>query len=97
MIVVVARTSTGPGDRRGGLTLLVVEDGMPGFTRGRKLEKLGLRGAGHRRAVLRRRARPGRQPAGEEGEAFGYLGRNLPQERLAIAVGSVSRPRRRSR
>ena len=67
---------------------------MPGFTEGRKLDKIGLQGAGHRRAVLRRR--PGsRRPTvlGEEGEAFGYLGHNLPQERLTIAVGSVAQAR----
>ena len=37
LVIVVARTSTDPDNRRRGLTLLVVEDGMPGFTRGRAL------------------------------------------------------------
>ena len=41
LVVVVARTSTDPDNRRAGLTLLVVEDGMSGFTRGRELEKMG--------------------------------------------------------
>jgi alkylation response protein AidB-like acyl-CoA dehydrogenase len=43
LVIVVARTSTDPGDRRAGLTLLVVEDGMPGFTRGRVLNKMGIK------------------------------------------------------
>jgi alkylation response protein AidB-like acyl-CoA dehydrogenase len=30
---------------------------------------------------------------GEEGEAFGYLGHNLPQERMTVAVGSVAQAR----
>jgi acyl-CoA dehydrogenase len=30
---------------------------------------------------------------GEEGAAFGYLGRNLPQERMTVAVGSVAQAR----
>ena len=41
LVIVVARTSTDPDNRRKGLTLLVVEDGMEGFTRGRKLDKIG--------------------------------------------------------
>jgi acyl-CoA dehydrogenase len=41
--IVVARTSTDPENRRRGLTLLVVEDGMPGFPRGRELEKMGCK------------------------------------------------------
>ncbi|MFI5798054.1 acyl-CoA dehydrogenase family protein [Streptomyces sp. NPDC051677] len=43
LVIVVARTASDPGDRRSGLTLLVVEDGMPGFTRGRVLDKMGIR------------------------------------------------------
>src|SRR3954454_25201868 len=34
LVIVVTRTSTDESNRRAGLTLLVVEDGMPGFTRG---------------------------------------------------------------
>jgi acyl-CoA dehydrogenase len=44
LVIVVCRTSdASPDDRRRGLTLLVVEDGMPGFGKGRKLDKIGLR------------------------------------------------------
>ena len=41
LVITVARTATDPDNRRKGLTLLVVEDGMPGFTRGRELDKMG--------------------------------------------------------
>ena len=43
LVIVVARTATDPDNRRKGLTLFVVEDGMPGFTRGRELEKMGCK------------------------------------------------------
>jgi acyl-CoA dehydrogenase len=33
---------------------------------------------------------PAANRLGEEGAAFGYLGHNLPQERMTIAVGSVA-------
>ena len=67
LVVVVARTSRDAADRRGGLTLLVVEDGMPGLLPRPQAGEAGPALAGHRRAVLRRRARPGRQPAGRGG------------------------------
>jgi acyl-CoA dehydrogenase len=43
LVIVVARTSTDPDNRRRGLTLLVVEDGMPGFVKGRALDKMGCK------------------------------------------------------
>ena len=42
-MIVVARTSTDPDNRRKGLTLFVVEDGMAGFSRGRELDKMGCK------------------------------------------------------
>jgi acyl-CoA dehydrogenase len=88
LVVVVARTSRDASDRRGGLTLLVVEDGMPGFSRGRKLEKLGLRSQDTGELFFDGVRVPVANRLGEEGKAFSYLGANLPQERMAIAVGS---------
>jgi acyl-CoA dehydrogenase len=93
LVIVVARTSTDPANRRAGLTLLVVEDGMPGFTRGRKLDKLGLRVQDTAELHFSDVRVPVANRLGEEGEAFGYLGHNLPQERLAIAVGAVAQSR----
>jgi len=37
------RRFDGTADRRAGLTLLVVEDGVPGFAKGRTLDKIGLK------------------------------------------------------
>ena len=90
LVIVVARTSTDPDNRRKGLTLLVVEDGMPGFTRGRELEKMGCKVQDTAELSFVDVRVPAANVLGEEGEAFGYLGHNLPQERLTVAVGSVS-------
>lgn len=90
LVIVVARTSTDPADRRAGLTLLVVEDGMPGFTRGRVLEKLGIKVQDTVELVFDGVRVPVANRLGEEGAAFSYLGRNLPQERVTVAVGSVA-------
>jgi acyl-CoA dehydrogenase len=93
LVIVVARTSTDPADRRAGLTLLVVEDGMPGFTKGRKLETIGIRSQDTAELSFSDVRVPSGNRLGEEGRAFAYLGRNLAQERLAIAVGSMAQSR----
>ncbi|AXI80483.1 acyl-CoA dehydrogenase family protein [Peterkaempfera bronchialis] len=87
LVIVVARTAR-TENRRDGLTLLVVEDGMTGFTRGRPLRKLGLHAQDTTELSFADVRVPVSHVLGEEGRAFGYLGSNLPQERLSIAVGS---------
>jgi acyl-CoA dehydrogenase len=94
LVIVVARTAdASPSNRRSGLTLLVVEDGMPGFVKGRKLEKLGLKTQDTAELSFTDVRVPVANRLGEEGAAFGYLGHNLPQERMTIAVGSVAQAR----
>jgi acyl-CoA dehydrogenase len=93
LVIVLARTSVDESNRRAGLTLLVVEDGMPGFVKGRKLDKLGCKVQDTGELSFTDVRVPVANRLGEEGAAFGYLGHNLPQERLAIAVGSVAQAR----
>ncbi|WLW57985.1 acyl-CoA dehydrogenase family protein [Streptomyces sp. YU58] len=93
LVIVVARTSTDPDDRRAGLTLLVVEDGMPGFTRGRVLDKMGIKVQDTVELAFDEVRVPVVNRLGEEGRAFSYLGHNLPQERMTVAVGSVAQAR----
>lgn len=90
LVIVLARTSHDEADRRRGLTLLVVEDGMPGFRKGRRLDKLGLKVQDTVELSFTNVRVPVGNRLGEEGAAFGYLRRNLAQERLAIAVGAVA-------
>ncbi len=99
-MIVVARTGDVPrGDRedrrtrREGLSLLVVEDGMPGFVKGRKLEKIGLKVQDTAELSFSDVPVPVANLLGEEGEGFSYLGHNLPQERMTIAVGAVAQAR----
>ena len=93
LVIVVARTSTDPDNRRKGLTLLVVEDGMDGFTRGRELEKMGCKVQDTAELSFVDVRVPAANVLGEVDEAFGYLGHNLSQERLTVAVGSVAQAR----
>ena len=93
LVIVVARTSTEADNRRAGLSLIVVEDGAPGFTKGRKLEKLGLAVQDTVELSFADVRVPVANRLGVEGHAFSYLGQNLAQERLAIAVGAVAQAR----
>ncbi|MCX5044231.1 acyl-CoA dehydrogenase family protein [Aldersonia sp. NBC_00410] len=90
LVIVVARTSTDPDNRRAGLSLLVVEDGMAGFERGRVLDKMGCRVQDTVELSFNDVRVPAANLLGAEGAAFGYLGHNLPQERITVAVGSVA-------
>ena len=63
---------------------------MPGFARGRTLEKIGLKVQDTAELSFADVRVPVANRLGAEGAAFGYLGHNLAQERLAIAVGSVA-------
>ncbi|NEA67206.1 acyl-CoA dehydrogenase family protein [Streptomyces sp. SID12488] len=93
LVIVVARTATDPDNRRAGLSLLVVEKGMTGFEVGRKLEKIGLQVQDTVELSFADVRVPAANLLGEEGAAFSLLGRNLAQERLAIAVGAVAQAR----
>ena len=92
LVVVVARTGKGD-DRRDGLSLLVVEDGMEGFSRGRNLEKLGLKSQDTAELFFEDVRVPAANLLGEEGRAFSHLTRNLAQERMSISVNAVAQSR----
>jgi acyl-CoA dehydrogenase len=93
LVIVVARTATDPDNRRNGLSLLVVDKGTPGFTVGRKLDKLGLTVQDTVELSFADVRVPAANRLGAEGAAFSLLRRNLAQERLAIAVGAVAQTR----
>ncbi|MGH1561660.1 acyl-CoA dehydrogenase family protein [Mumia sp. DW29H23] len=87
LVATAVRTSD---SRHGGLSLIVVEDGMPGFTRGRNLEKIGLHAQDTSELFFDDVRVPAANLLGAEGEGFLGLVRNLPQERISIAAASVA-------
>ena len=93
LVIVLTRTSPVGENRRAGLSLLVVERGMPGYTVGRALPKIGIKVQDTVELSFEEVRVPAANLLGDEGEAFGYLGRNLPQERVAIAVGALAAAR----
>jgi alkylation response protein AidB-like acyl-CoA dehydrogenase len=91
LVIVAAKTD--PTQRHTGLSLFVVERGMPGFERGRKLEKVGLHSQDTAELFFTDCRVPVANRLGEEGKGFAYLSNNLAQERLSIAATGVAAAR----
>jgi alkylation response protein AidB-like acyl-CoA dehydrogenase len=88
--LVIVAVKTDPAERHRGISLLVVERGMEGFSRGRNLEKIGQHSQDTAELSFAEVHVPVENRLGEEGEGFRYLVSNLPQERLSIAASAVA-------
>ncbi len=88
--VVVTVVKTDPDAGHKGISLLLVERGMDGFTRGTNLDKLGLKMQDTAELSFSDLRVPVENLVGQEGKGFYYLMHNLAQERTSIAVGSIS-------
>ena len=88
IVIVVARTDPDAGHR--GISLLMVERGMPGFTRGRNLDKLGMHAQDTSELFFTDVEVPAANLLGEEGGGFVALMRNLPRERVTIGVTALA-------
>ena len=88
LVIVVAKTDPSAGAR--GISLLVVERGMPGFDRGRRLDKVGMRAQDTAELVFADVKVPKENLLGAEGSGFVSLMENLPQERLSIAIAAAA-------
>lgn len=88
LVVVVAKTEPDQGAH--GLSLIVVERGTPGFTRGRRLEKVGLKANDTAELFFDDCRVPADNLIGKPNGGFAHLMANLPRERLSIAVAAVA-------
>ena len=91
--LVITAVKTDPSKRHAGMSLLVVERGMPGFERGRNLEKLGVHAQDTAELFFADVHVPVANRLGEEGSGFRSLVTKLPQERLSIAATGVAAAR----
>jgi alkylation response protein AidB-like acyl-CoA dehydrogenase len=94
LVIVACRTDPNVEKPHKGISLLVVETGMPGFSRGRKLDKIGQKSADTAELNFEDVRVPVANRLGEENKGFYYLMRNLPAERLGIAIHAVAQARR---
>ena len=88
LVIVVARTDPDAGYR--GISLLVVERGMPGFERGRNLSKVGMHAQDTSELFFTDVRVPAANLLGEEGGGFVALMQNLPRERIAIGTAALA-------
>ncbi|MBY4212549.1 acyl-CoA dehydrogenase family protein [Rhodococcus fascians] len=88
IVVVAARTSPGAGAK--GITLFVVETGMPGFERGRKLDKVGQTDSDTAELFFHDVLLSEENVLGEVDRGFVHMMERLPQERIAGSVNNLA-------
>ncbi|MGX9672900.1 acyl-CoA dehydrogenase family protein [Mycobacterium sp. HM-7] len=88
VIIVVVKTD--PATGRKGVSLLVVEAGMDGFTRHGPMDKVGLKLQATAELYFDEVFIPNDNVLGDANSGFEYLRRNLVRERLSIALSSMA-------
>jgi len=89
--IILVAAKTNPQEKAKGTSLIILEtDGAEGFTRGRNLDKIGLKVADTSELFFDNiEIAPDNILGGEEGQGFYQMMKQLPQERLIIGCGAV--------
>jgi acyl-CoA dehydrogenase len=87
LVIVAAKTDPAAGAK--GVSLFLVDTTLPGFAKGKKLEKIGLHSQDTSELFFDNVKLPLNALLGEEGKGFAYMMQELPRERLNIAVQAV--------
>jgi alkylation response protein AidB-like acyl-CoA dehydrogenase len=88
LVIVVAKTDPALGAK--GITLFLVDGGLPGFSRGRNLEKLGMHAQDTSELFFQDVELSGDARLGAEGQGFILLMKELAWERLQIAIAGIA-------
>ena len=88
IVIVVAKTDPSKGAK--GTSLLIVEEGMEGFQKGKNLKKVGMKAQDTSELFFQDVKVPAENLIGDEGMGFIYLMQELPQERLGIAINGLA-------
>ncbi|KER32575.1 hypothetical protein T265_01445 [Opisthorchis viverrini] len=86
VVILVAVTDPDAKSRAHGISLFLVEEGMAGFSKGRKLHKMGFKAQDTAELFFEDVRVPSSHLLGKENHGFYMLMRELPQERLIIAL-----------
>ena len=88
LVIVAAKTDPDPKNAHRGISLFVVEAGRPGFTKGKRLEKMGMASQDTSELAFEDCRVPEANRLGPEGSGFMQLMQKLQQERLCVAIGA---------
>jgi acyl-CoA dehydrogenase len=88
LCIVAVKTDPDPANAHRGISLLVIEAGRPGFTKGKKLEKMGMASQDTSELSFEDCRVPQANRLGPEGAGFMQLMNKLQQERLCVAIGA---------
>jgi acyl-CoA dehydrogenase len=90
LVVVVAKTDPNPENAHRGISLFVVEGNRKGFTKGKRLHKMGMASQDTSELFFEDCRVPAANRLGAEGAGFMMLMQKLQQERLCVAIGAVA-------
>ncbi|MGE7622161.1 acyl-CoA dehydrogenase family protein [Viridibacillus sp. NPDC096237] len=88
LVVVAVKTNPHAARKHQGVSLLVIEEGTPGFTKGRKLDKVGMHSQDTAELYFEDCKVPIENLLGTESKGFQYLMEKLQQERLVVAIAA---------
>ncbi|WP_034763538.1 acyl-CoA dehydrogenase family protein [Rossellomorea vietnamensis] len=88
LVIVAVKTDLHSKPPYKGVSLLAIERDTPGFSRGRKLDKIGLHCQDTAELIFEDCKVPKENLIGEEGSGFHYLMNKLQQERLIVAIAA---------
>ncbi|WP_170860556.1 acyl-CoA dehydrogenase family protein [Pseudomonas marincola] len=88
LVIVVAKTDPKAGAK--GTSLFLVEASTPGFTKGQRLEKVGMKAQDTSELFFQDVRVPKENLLGQAGMGFAYLMQELPQERLTVGIGAIA-------
>lgn len=89
VIVLACKTDPNAQPAHRGISLILVERDTPGFSRGRKLNKVGMHAQDTAELIFEDARVPVTNLLGEEGQGFYYLMTKLQQERLVACINSL--------
>jgi len=88
LVIVVAKTDPKAGAK--GTSLFLVEADTPGFSKGKRLEKVGMKAQDTSELFFQDVRVPKENLLGQAGMGFAYLMQELPQERLTVGIGALA-------
>lgn len=88
-VVLAVRTDPDADPSYKGVSLVLVPADRPGFSKGKKLKKMGMHSQDTAELIFEDCRVPRRYLLGQEGEGFKILMRNLQQERLVVCLGAI--------